>query len=234
MMRFTHFLTFRDGGAVTDAERAALAALLASTNTLASARIYLPTTTHDPYLDDGKPPSLVVQCYFAELQHLEAAFAKNGPLQALATPALLPSQKGAAIVQEALAARHYPVPDKIFQTPDGAPHCTYLVSYVGPAQDINAWLTHYIAHHPPIMARFPGIRQIEIYSRLDWTGALAVPRFAHMQRNKVVFDSADALTAALNSPVRHEMRSDFHEFPPYEGGNTHYPMLTWTVAGAQE
>ena len=131
-MRFTHFLTFRDGSAVTDAERAALTALLAGTNTLASARIYLPTTTHDPYLDDGKPPSLVVQCYFAELQHLEAAFAKDGPLQALAAPTLLPSQTSATIVQEALAVRQYPVPDKMFQTPDGAPHCTYLVSCAGP------------------------------------------------------------------------------------------------------
>ena len=50
-----------------------------------------------------------------------------------------------------------------------------------------------------------------------------------MQRNKVVFDNAAGLTAALNSPIRHEMRDDFNRFPPYEGGNIHYPMATLTI-----
>lgn len=230
-MRFAHFLTFNGRDEPSAAEVAALAALLGQTRGLSEARIYTPAATKDPYLDDGRPPSLVVQSYFAELQALEAAFGKGGALQGLVAPDLLPSQAGVEIVQEALAVRHYPVPDPVFQTPAGVPHCTYLVSYRGPAQDINAWLTHYINHHPPIMARFPGIRQIEICSRLDWCGALPVPVLAHMQRNKVVFDSPEALTAALNSPVRHEMRADFHEFPAYEGGNTHFPMLTRVVVG---
>ena len=50
-----------------------------------------------------------------------------------------------------------------------------------------------------------------------------------MQRNKVVFDDAAALTAALNSPVRHEMRADFKNFPPFEGRNSHYPMATLSL-----
>jgi hypothetical protein len=29
--------------------------------------------------------------------------------------------------------------------------------------------------------------------------------------------------------VRHEMRIDFSKFPPFIGGNTHYPMATLTV-----
>jgi len=191
---------------------------------------YLLAEPGAPFWRDGGARHELAQ-QFAELQALEAAFGKGGALQRLAAPDLLPSQAGVDMAQEALAVRHYPVPDPVFRTPAGVPHCTYLVSYRGPAQDINVWLTHYINHHPPIMARFPGIRQIEICSRMDWCGALPVPVLAHMQRNKVVFDSPDALTAALNSPVRHEMRADFHEFPPYEGGNTHFPMLTRVVAG---
>ena len=54
-------------------------------------------------------------------------------------------------------------------------------------------------------------------------------RAAYMQRNKVVFDNAAGLTAALNSPIRHEMRDDFNKFPPYEGSNIHYPMATLTI-----
>jgi hypothetical protein len=80
------------------------------------------------------------------------------------------------------------------------------------------------------MARFPGIRQIEICTRLDWVGFLPFPRVAHMQRNKVVFDDQAALTAALNSPVRHEMRADFKNFPKFGGKVTHFPMHTQTVS----
>jgi hypothetical protein len=45
----------------------------------------------------------------------------------------------------------------------------------------------------------------------------------------VVFDDEAALRAALNSPVRHEMRADFHKFPSYAGPVTHYPMMTHTL-----
>ena len=228
-MRFAHFLSFNGRDEPNAAEVAALAALLGQTPGLSEARIYTPAATKDPYLDDGRPPSLVVQSYFAELQALEAAFGKGGALQGLVAPDLLPSQAGVEIVQEALAVRHYPVPDPVFQTPAGVPHCTYLVSYRGPAQDINAWLTHYINHHPPIMARFPGIRQIEICSRLDWCGALPVPVLAHMQRNKVVFESQAKMNAALATPVRAEMAGDPARHVPIKGATTHFPMNTRLV-----
>ena len=230
-MRFCHFLNFRAAAEPSEAERRAVAGLLAATAGVVNALLHTPAATHDPYLNDGRPPSLVIQTYFDDLQALEAAFAGNGPLQRLLE--LLPNQMNDDATQEAMAVRRYPVPDANFQVPDGAPHCSYLVAYVGPAADLNLWLTHYIGHHPPIMAKFPGIRQIEIASRIDWTGALPVQRLAHMQRNKVVFDSPEALTAALNSPARHELRADFHEFPAYEGGNTHFPMRTWNVVGAR-
>jgi uncharacterized protein (TIGR02118 family) len=137
--------------------------------------------------------------------------------------------KHAKVTQQAMLMRHFAVPDAAFRTPLGELPCTYLVAYEGRTNDLNAWLAHYIASHPPIMARFPGIRQIEIYTRIDWCGFLPWRRVEYMQRNKVVFDSTKALTTALNSPVRHEMRADFARFPPFTGPNTHFPMLTRTV-----
>jgi hypothetical protein len=91
---------------------------------------------------------------------------------------------------------------------------------------MNAWNTHYLNHHPDIMQTFPGIQGIEIYTRLDWVGGLPGPRVDFMQRNKVVFADAKALSAALLSPVIHDMRADFHRFPPFSGGNVHHPMAT--------
>ena len=54
-----------------------------------------------------------------------------------------------------------------------AERCTYLVSYEGEAEDFNAWLTHYLTHHPPLMAQLPGIRELEIYTRLDFRSGLS-------------------------------------------------------------
>ena len=109
------------------------------------------------------------------------------------------------------------VPEPTLGNAPGTPFCTYLVAYEGEAEDLNAWHRHYFGNHTRHMARFPGIRDLEVYTRLDWVSALPCPRVNFMQRNKVVFDSADALTAALNSPIRHELRACFKTFPPFTG-----------------
>lgn len=214
----TYFVLARGVG---DIDLAKVVAVVAATPGLEQARVYTPASTSDPYLNDGTPPALGLQLYFADIADLEAGLAVGGALEPLV--GLLAAF---SVTQQAMLARRFPVPDAVFRTAAGAPHCSYLVAYEGPAEDMNLWLSHYIAHHPPIMARFPGIREIEISSRIDWCGFLPWARADDMQRNKVVFDDAAGLTAALNSPVRHEMRADFKEFPKFAGGNTHFPMLT--------
>jgi hypothetical protein len=229
---FCWFAEFRDPAAARPTpdrdELRQLAGFLAATPALRQALIFTPSRTSDPYLDDGPPPRLVLQLYFDDIATLEAATC--GYLRGLAADPALQSLAGAPATQQAMAVRRYPVPDATFRTPANEAPCTYLVAYEGAAEDLDAWLAHYIADHPPIMARFPGIRQIEIYTCIDWCGALPWPRARHMQRNKVVFDSAAALTAALNAPVRHEMRASFARFPPFTGPITHFPMATMTVA----
>ncbi len=192
-----------------------LAALAGTAPGLAGLLVHTPAATSDPYLNDGAPPPVVLELDFPSIEALEAAVAPGGKLARLA--AMLP----AGTTQQAMLARRYPVPDA-----KGPAACTYLVAYEGRAADEQAWLEYYLAHHPVIMARFPGIRAIEIGTRIDWMGGIGLKRATALQRNKVVFDDAAALTAALNSPVRHEMRADFKNFPPYEGPITHFPMTT--------
>jgi len=43
------------------------------------------------------------------------------------------------------------------------------------------------------------------------------------------FDSSEALSASLSSPVLREMRKDRGKFPPFTGGAVHYPLLTRTI-----
>lgn len=223
------FALFRHVSAPSDTDLAWLGNFIAATPGLQRGLIYTPSSTSDPYLDDGPPPSLGLQLYFDDIAELEAAAAPDGYLRELAARGALPSLDGAGVTQQAMLVRRYPVPDATFRTPPGELPCTYLVAYEGAAEDLAAWLSHYVADHPPIMARFPGIRQIEVYTCIDWCGGLPWPRVEHMQRNKVVFDNQTALTAALNSPVRHEMRAAFARFPPFTGPITHFPMATRVV-----
>jgi hypothetical protein len=226
------FLTFHDphhpAARASDADKRAITDIVRATPGLAKALLFTPEQTHDPYLHDGHPPLLALQLYFRDLDALEAAVGRAGHLQALARTSF-PSLAGAAATQQAMLTRIIPVPDPVFRTPAGALPCTYQVAYEGEAEDRIGWLAHYVTSHAPIMARFPGIRQVEIYSRIDWIGFLPWPRVEYLQRNKVVFDSPAALTEALNSPVRHEMRADFKGFPPFSGRNTHYPFATETI-----
>jgi hypothetical protein len=208
------------GTAVTEAELTWLAGTIAPVRGVTEALLFTPGSTHDPYLNDGQPPALAMQVYFDGIGSLEAALAADGPLMALT------SLSGAAFTQQAMLVRSFPVPEPTFR---GAEPCTYLVAYEGMAEDLPLWLSHYLTHHAAIMARFPGIRQVEVCTRIDWCGVLPWRRVDHMQRNKVVFDDAEGLTAALNSPVRHEMRADFAKFPAFTGPVSHFPMTTRVI-----
>jgi hypothetical protein len=222
------FLTFQSRAARSPGagEMTRLEGLLRATPRLLKALVHTSSCADDPYLDDGPPPQLVLQLYFADLPDLEAVLARDGHLGVLMSRDGFPALAEADVTQQAMLVRTFPVPEPTFGNAPGTPFCTYLVAYEGEAEDLNAWHSHYFANHTRHMARFHGIRDLEIYTRLDWVSSLPCPRVSFMQRNKVVFDSADALTAALNSPIRHDLRACFKTFPPFTGPVTHYAMAT--------
>lgn len=220
------FLSFRFDAEPAAGETAKLDRLLRSAPKLEKALVHSPVVASDPYVKDGAPPTLVLQLYFAEPPDLEAAVSRTGHLGVLASHAEFPVLATAAIVQQAMLVRSFAVPDPQFKTPPREPHSTYLVSYEGEAEDLNAWHAHYLEQHTVHMASFPEIRELEVYTRLDWVSLQPWRRANFMQRNKVVFDSAAALDRALHSPVRHAMRADFNAFPKFSGPNRHYAMAT--------
>lgn len=175
--------------------------------------VYTPGRAHDPFLNDGAPPPLALQLYFDALTSAEAAVA--GPLSPI---------RSICEVQ-AMLVRPFAVPE-----PRKDPLVTYLVAYEGKAEDEDAWHAYYLAHHPPLMAKLPGIRELEIYTPVQWLCPPQWRRAQCMQRNKVAFDSAEALSAALNSPVRKEMRADYAKLPAFSGRVTHYPMATSVIS----
>lgn len=168
-----------------------------------------PLDPNQPFAKDGPGPALTLELAFAD----EAAFRHTVP--ALTLPGRFEAQamRRRAFATPAPAA--LPVP------------CTLLVEYLGRCEDPQAWLDHYDAHHPPIMVRFPAVREVATYRpAADLPlppGAIAA---SALQRNKVVFDTAAALAHALASPILREMRADRDAFPPFDGHATHFPTLT--------
>jgi len=224
------FLVFRLRGddALSEEELARVNNLVKNLPKLDKALIHTASAATDPYVKDGAPPQLVLQLYFPALSHLEAA-TSHDVFQALASQDRFPALAGADIEQQIMLVRSFAVPEPQITNASGAPYCTYLVAYEGEAQHIGAWLRHYLEKHTAHMARFPGLRELEVYTRLDAANTLPWRQSNCMQRNKVAFDSAEALTQALNSPVRHEMRADFNAFPPFTGPTSHYAMTTRVV-----
>ena len=182
----------------------------------------LPADTPHAFPDDQNRPDLAWQLYAEQPEDMEAWLSRDGALNQMLPELLAQVGRGGRVVQQQIMLnRRFSTAQKA-----GVDSATYLVHYPGQAQDLNAWNTHYLDHHPDIMRTFPGIQGIEIYTRLDWVGGLPGPRVDFMQRNKVVFADPEALSAALLSPVIHDMRADFHRFPPFSGGNVHHPMAT--------
>ncbi|HEY7610436.1 MAG TPA: EthD family reductase [Alphaproteobacteria bacterium] len=228
-MRFSLFLTFYARDAAARASAADVAHTGEIVKSIAGLRRGLVLTAErapDPFVEYPPPPQLALQLYFDEIAALEAACGRKGALMALAEPGALPSVDKTGAAQQAMLARPYPVPEPAFRTPPGGLPCSDIIHYPGKAADFDAWLAFYIESHVPLMRRLPGIRELELYTRIDWTSALPWPKALHMQRNKVVFDDAAALAAALASPVRAEMRADFLKFPSFTEGNRHNPMAT--------
>lgn len=242
-MSVCFFLTFDDPskppskplsnqvGRLDESDRRALGDALRRIPQLRRGLIHTPAPADDPYLAREQPPALVLQLYFDRIEALERAAGPAGPLQALAAPGTLPSLAGVPVSQQAMLTRQFPLAGPAADESAPATRCTYLVGYQGPAEDLNAWLAHYIENHPPIMAKFADIREIEVCTRLDWYGSLPWARQTHMLRNKVVFDSPLALTQALRSEVRHEMRADYAALPPFAGRVFHYAMATTALTG---
>ncbi len=181
-------------------------------------------TPVDPRIEpDPNAPSCILQWYFDALADLEGALGPEGAIHRALQAAAIEKLDRHSLAQQTMAVRTF-VPPQHMPLNDDMERCSYMVAYEGPADDFEAWLTHYLTHHPPLMLQLPALRELEIYTPVESRSALPLACAAFMQRNKVVFDDAHALTEALASPVRDAMRRDFHALPPYGGATPHYPM----------
>lgn len=222
------FLSFKFSGHMSPSEQSGLERLLRAVPRLRKALIYTPSNAQHPYVEEGPTPGVVLQLYFSDLLDLEAGLSGDGHLRALNAQTEFSALASAEIDEQAMLVRSFDVPEPRLHK-IGEVRCSYLVSYEGEAVDLNAWHSHYLTSHTRCVAMLPGVRELEVYTRLDWVTGLPWKKVKYMLRNKVAFDNAVAFEAALGSPVRQIVRADVNAFPPYGGPTRHIAMSTHLV-----
>jgi uncharacterized protein (TIGR02118 family) len=94
---------------------------------------------------------------------------------------------------------------------------SYFVRYEGQAEDAEAFRNYYRDHHAPILARWPGVRRIVLHFPTPWQDSFPVRPDRFTLIAQMIFDTAEELQAALQSPERAEARRDFARFPAFHG-----------------
>jgi uncharacterized protein (TIGR02118 family) len=179
---------------------------------------------HDPFNDDGPGPLFIAMLAFPAREALERAITSPAFAESLGG---LPA--GLSVTGSSFERRFYPVTGETQPSPLTAPF-SYVVRYHKPAQDEAAFIKNYVDTHPPTLATLPGIRSVMCYFPLP-ARADGVAPADYMIGNEVVFDDVETFNAAMQSPVRQELRRHFREFPPFSGRNTHFAMNRTRIVG---
>lgn len=211
-MTYTLFITISDSPETAPAAREW--ALSVDQESLTSLILHTPVSgQNDPYTRDSTPPDLMIQADSHDVDRL-ATLVRDGDLA---------TAKEGGVTFDIFETIVCPVSGE----PGGnssAP-LSFNVRYHAPVTDEKKFVEHYLAHHPPLLAALPGVRQIFCYVPVAWTGPAAIPRSNCILGNQVDFDSLEALNISLASDARHRLRDDFNAFPVTPGPNTHYALL---------
>lgn len=178
---------------------------------------------NDPFNDDKTGPLRVIMPEFDSLDALRSA---RGAIERSLSQ--LPA--GITLTATAMERVFYPVGEQARPEPLRAPF-SYMVRYHRPAEDEAAFVANYVATHPQTLGKLPRIRSVICYFPV----ALPPGPYAaadYMVGNEVVFDTVADFNAAMQSPVRQELRAHFRDFPPFTGLNTHVPMIRTRLAGS--
>lgn len=229
-MSVTWYCFFHHGDSprsLSDADRRKAVDAVRSSPHLQVAYVHTPPLAPHPCAGEETAPALALELEFANVTDCESALRQDPGLRRIADAGFVPSLAGASVSQQGMLRRRYAVADPASDTATGL--CTYLVHYPGPAEDEQAWLDHYLVKHAPLVANLPGVRAVTVDTPAVIVSGLPFRSSGALLRNKAVFDSTEALSAALSSPARDALRADAASFPRFAGGSVHIPMETLVV-----
>ena len=171
---------------------------------------------------DGPGAPLLLE--FNLSQRADAAeFLQSAAFETLIQPSGWAGLSEVDVTVDVFETVHYPLTDGRTPRNRQAP-LSFVVRYYRPVADELAFADFYARNHPPLLAQFPGIRNVLCYLPVDINlpdGAVSSGAFLG---NEVVFDDLASLKAALASDVLEALKADGRRFAPF-GHNTHHAML---------
>lgn len=196
-------------------------ALLEANSDVTAVEFYTPYVGEVPKLDEVPAPHLMV-----EIRVDSEAAAK-----ALVTSAEFEqhfiSKQGvledaSKINLDVLEAVHYDVPGHKSPPPRTAAY-SFVVRYYGPVGDAADFTNFYTKMHPPLLAKFPNIRNVLCYLPLGWSDRGELTDDTLILGNEVVFETLGDFIAATKTPVMGEVMADSEMFKSY-GYSSHHSM----------
>lgn len=196
-------------------------AFLADRPEVSSVELYTPEAGDVPLFTDGPGPPLIAQIDVDTAEEanslINADEFSNLIMQASAFPAAVEH-----IELDVFETLHFPLPGESTPPPRKAP-LSFVVRYYRPTEDETEFINYYTANHPPILATFPGIRNVLCYVPVEIKSAERFPDSGAFLGNEVVFDDLAALNNALASDVLTELKADGRKFKSF-GSNAHHAM----------
>jgi len=204
-------------GAFLDEPRRALAAA----TDIDFMATYRPAGGDVPSFSDGPGAPLLVELNLASRDRVDQLIRSTALRLAVAPDGWAPSP-GVSATVDVFEPIHYPLPGYAEPPPRTAP-LSFVVRYYRPVDDQAAFVDFYTHNHPPLLARFPGIRNVLCYLPVDADLPDGVENSGSFLGNEVVFDDLDSLNRALASDVLDELKADGRRFASF-GRNTHHAM----------
>lgn len=208
--------------AFTDAFGAGPLAGLRSVTGLSFIETYRPAPGEQPGFDEVPRPPLLVELNLADRAAAQELIGSAAFREALTLRIDGEAGRRRATV-DLFAPRHFDLPGHA-QPPRRTASLSYVVRYYRPAPDERAFVDFYVTHHPLLLARFPGIRNVLCYLPTGLDLPEGMTSSGAFFGNEVVFDDLDALHRALDSEVLQELLAEGKTFPPY-GHCEHHAML---------
>lgn len=177
---------------------------------------------NDPFNHDETGPLRLIM---PEFENFDALLSARRTIE----QSLSQLPDGVVATVTAMARKFYPVGDQTRPEPLRAPF-SYMVRYHRPAEDEAAFIANYVSTHPPTLGKLPLIRSVMCYFPIELPPGNSSAA-DYMIGNEVVFDTMADFNAAMQSPVRQELRAHFRDFPPFTGLNTHVPMARTRLVG---
>jgi len=183
--------------------------------------LYVPEIGDVPKMDDIPPPDVIVQVDLDSEKNARALVAtEQFKTLLLNKDGFLASAD--KINLELFEPVHYSLVDEE-TPPERTAQMSFVVRYYGPVRDLAAFVDFYTDKHPPLLAKFPAIRNVLCYLPLGWKSAGALTDDTIVIGNEVVFDDLAGLKVALASPQADEIMADVEHFPAW-GYSSHHAM----------